>query len=197
MFPPVSLYCAIRVHPYVNTVRLIKYTLAKIKHRWYLYVLIVMITHEFRIRKTGKKGTIMSVVTKYLDFSTKGNAECVDITPGISNALDETGLDNGVLTVFVPGATGALTTVEYEPGLVRDMEELWERIIPGSARYHHDMTWGDGNGHSHLRATLLGPSISVPFCSGALTLGTWQQVIFIDFDIGSRTRKLVLQFMGE
>jgi len=139
----------------------------------------------------------MPVVTKHLEFSTGGNAESIDITPGLRNALDETGLSDGVLTVFVPGATGALTTVEYEPGLRRDMKDLWEQLVPSSKTYHHDRTWGDGNGHSHLRATLLGPSISIPFCGGAYTLGTWQQVIFIDFDVRKRSRRLVLQFVGE
>jgi len=139
----------------------------------------------------------MTVTTKYIEFTTGGEAESVDITPHLNRALEETNLRDGVLTVFVPGATGALTTVEHEPGLIKDMKELWERLVPASASYHHDRTWGDGNGHSHLRATLLGPSISIPFCSGALTLGTWQQVVFIDFDIRSRRRRLVLQFIGE
>ncbi len=139
----------------------------------------------------------MPVVTKHLELSTAGNAESIDITTGLTSALGESGLADGVLTVFVPGATGALTTVEYEPGLIRDMPELWEKLVPSSKSYHHDMTWHDGNGHSHLRATLLGPSISIPFVDGALTLGTWQQVIFIDFDVRGRSRKLVLQFVGE
>jgi len=139
----------------------------------------------------------MAVITKHIEFTTRGNAEIVDITPDLRKALEETDLRNGIITVFVPGATGAVTTVEYEPGLVRDLDELWERIIPSNRSYHHDRTWGDGNGHSHVRASLLGPSLSIPFSSGAYTLGTWQQVVFIDFDIRSRRRKLVLQFMGE
>ena len=139
----------------------------------------------------------MAVITKHIEFSTDGRAESMDITPHIDAALEETGLRDGTVTVFVPGATGALTTVEYEPGLIEDMKALWERIIPSSENYHHDRTWGDGNGHSHLRATLLGPSITIPFCSCALTLGTWQQVIFIDFDVRPRSRRLVLQFLGE
>jgi len=139
----------------------------------------------------------MAVITKHIEFTTRGNAEIVDITPDLRKALEETDLRNGIITVFVPGATGAVTTVEYEPGLVRDLDELWECIIPSNRSYHHDRTWGDGNGHSHVRASLLGPSLSIPFSSGAYTLGTWQQVVFIDFDIRSRRRKLVLQFMGE
>ncbi len=139
----------------------------------------------------------MAILTKYTEFTTGGNAEAVNITPDMCNALEETGLRDGVVTVFVQGATGALTTVEFEPGLVEDLEELWERIIPSGITYHHDRTWGDGNGHSHLRASLLGPSITVPFCDGRFTLGTWQQVIFIDFDNRPRSRKLIMQFIGE
>ncbi len=139
----------------------------------------------------------MAVITKYIEYSTNGNAESVNITPDLNVSLEETGLSDGVLTVFVPGATGALTTVEFEPGLIEDLKELWEKIIPSAKTYNHDRAWGDGNGHSHVRASLLGPSISLPFCSGEFTLGTWQQVIFIDFDVRKRSRKLVLQFMGE
>ena len=139
----------------------------------------------------------MAVITKYLELSTRGNADSVDITQHMKEALDETGLHDGLVTVFVSGATGAITTVEHESGLIQDMKDLWESIIPSSKDYHHDRTWGDGNGHSHLRATLIGPSLSVPFSAGSLTLGTWQQVIFIDFDTRSRSRRLVLQFMGE
>ncbi len=139
----------------------------------------------------------MAVQTRHFECETRGHAQVTDITAGIRDELGRTGLRDGVLTVFVPGATGALTTIEYEPGLVEDLDELWERLIPSGVQYNHDRTWGDGNGHSHLRASLLGPSISVPFSNGEFTLGTWQQVIFIDFDNRSRRRKLVLQFIGE
>ena len=139
----------------------------------------------------------MSVVTKSVELSTNGNAEALNITPDLCVALEETELMDGVHTVFVQGATGALTTVEYEPGLIHDIEEFWERIIPTGIKYSHDMAWGDGNGHSHVRAALLGPSLSIPFSAGRFTLGTWQQVVFIDFDNRARSRKLVLQFIGE
>ena len=139
----------------------------------------------------------MSVITKYLELATHGNAETFNITPRLFEALEDTELKNGVLTVFVPGATGALTTVEFEPGLIQDLKELWEQIIPSSKAYNHNRAWGDGNGHSHIRASLLGPSLSIPFSTGVFTLGTWQQVVFIDFDNRSRSRKLVLQFIGE
>ena len=139
----------------------------------------------------------MAVITRYIEFSTHGNAESVNITADLHEVLEETGLQNGLLTVFVPGATGALTTVEFEPGLIEDLKELWETIIPSTKTYNHDRAWGDGNGHSHLRASLVGPSLTLPFSTGEFTLGTWQQVIFIDFDVRKRSRKLVLQFIGE
>lgn len=137
------------------------------------------------------------VITRYFELDTRGNAEVVNITPHLREHLNASKLTDGTLTVFVPGATGGLTTVEFEPGLVEDLAELWERIIPSNLPYHHNMTWGDGNGHSHVRASLLGPSLSIPFCSGEFTLGTWQQVVFIDFDTRHRSRKIVLQFVGE
>ena len=139
----------------------------------------------------------MTVITKYLELSTHGNAEALDITSHLNSELKAAELKNGILTVFVPGATGAVTTIEFEPGLTQDLNELWEQIIPSEKNYNHNRAWGDENGHSHLRASLLGPSLSLPFCSGKLTLGTWQQVVFIDFDNRSRSRKLVLQFVGE
>jgi secondary thiamine-phosphate synthase enzyme len=139
----------------------------------------------------------MTVITKYIELSTLANSEIIDITDKLKDKLGEAGLKDGTVTVFVAGATGALSTIEYEPGLVQDSLEMWERIIPQGPTYHHDQAWGDGNGHSHLRATLMGPDLTIPFCDGELTLGQWQQVIFIDFDVRPRKRKLVLQFMGE
>jgi len=139
----------------------------------------------------------MAVVTKTVACTTRGDAECIDITAQVRLALEESGLSDGIVTVFVPGATGALSTVEYESGLISDMEELWDKLVPSGRSYHHDRAWGDCNGHSHLRATLLGPSLTVPFVAGSLTLGTWQQVIFIDFDVRPRKRELVVQIMGE
>lgn len=139
----------------------------------------------------------MAVITKYVEFSTAGEAEARDITAEISRALNETEMMSGTVTVFVPGATGGITTVEFEPGLEQDMKELWERIAPSDVEYNHDRAWGDGNGHAHLRATLLGPSLTIPFVDGELTLGTWQQVIMVDFDNKPRQRRIVLQFIGE
>ncbi len=139
----------------------------------------------------------MAVLTKFIELSTHGSGEILDITPHLRGLLHDTGLVNGMTAVFVPGATGALTTMEFEPGLVEDMGALWERIIPSDQSYSHDLTWGDGNGYSHLRASLLGPSLTIPFYDGSFALGTWQQVVFLDFDNHPRTRRLVAQFMGE
>lgn len=120
-----------------------------------------------------------------------------DITGDVSRKLSDHGLRNGTVTLFVPGSTGGLTTIEYESGLERDFAEFMESVIPQGKTYHHDARWGDGNGFSHVRASLLGPSLTVPFVDGRLTLGTWQQIVFVDFDNRSRSRTLVLQFAGE
>jgi secondary thiamine-phosphate synthase enzyme len=138
----------------------------------------------------------MSVVTQYLNFKTKGNADIIDITPDVSDRLNSLSLTDGIVTMSAVGSTAALTTCEYEPGLVQDIKELLDRYIP-EGHYHHDQTWHDGNGHSHLRASLLGPSLTIPFADKRLILGTWQQIIFIDFDNRSRQRKVALQFIGE
>ncbi len=106
-------------------------------------------------------------------------------------------LQNGIVNLFVPGSTGGLTTIEYESGLVQDFSELMEKIIPSNVTYHHDARWGDGNGFSHVRSSLLGPSLTVPFSDGTLNLGTWQQIVFLDFDNRSRSRTILLQFIGE
>ncbi|MFH1361006.1 MAG: secondary thiamine-phosphate synthase enzyme YjbQ [Candidatus Omnitrophota bacterium] len=138
----------------------------------------------------------MAIKTEFLQFSTHGNNEVIDITPQVNKKLAGSGLKNGIVTASVIGSTGGLTTCEYEPGLVQDLNDLFNRLIPKES-YHHDQTWHDGNGHSHLRASLLGPSLTIPFSKGQIILGTWQQIIFIDFDNRSRQRKIVLQFMGE
>ena len=111
--------------------------------------------------------------------------------------MAETKLKNGIVTVFVPGSTGALTTIEYEPGLLKDFPNMLERIAPKNLVYEHEKRWHDGNGHSHVRASLIGPSLTVPFANGRLTLGTWQQIIFMELDVRSRARNLILQIMGE
>jgi secondary thiamine-phosphate synthase enzyme len=139
----------------------------------------------------------MIVRTKYLDLTTRGNAHMVDITSNVAGAVKEAGLQNGTVTVFCPSATSALTTIEYESGCLSDLTRLFDEIVPPDAHYAHNARWGDGNGHSHVRAALLGPSLTVPFVDGRLTLGTWQQIIFVDFDNRARQRRLVVQIMGE
>lgn len=121
----------------------------------------------------------------------------VDITPRVREALEQSGIHEGMALIFVPGATGALSTIEFEPGLQRDFPALMEKLIPRRQVYHHNETWGDGNGHSHLRATLLGPSLTIPVRAGGLVLGTWQQIVFLEFDNRPRERRLAIQFMGE
>lgn len=137
-----------------------------------------------------------------LDFSeitlaTKGNTDILDITTKIESLINDSKISNGSVLIFVPGSTAALTTIEYEPGLLQDLPEFFEKIIPQNISYQHDKTWGDGNGHAHLRASLIGPSISVPIVNNKMILGTWQQLILIDFDNRSRHRKLVIQIIGE
>ena len=138
----------------------------------------------------------MAVVTEHIRVSTKGNADILDITPQVEDILRAAGVTSGIVNINVCGSTGALTTCEYEPGLIQDIKDIFEKLIP-QGRYHHDATWGDGNGHSHLRSSLAGSSITLPFTNKKLLLGTWQQIIFIDFDNRSRRRELVLQIVGE
>jgi len=139
----------------------------------------------------------MKVISDSLSFSTEGFSDMKDLTGDVSKKLSENKLKNGIVNLFVPGSTGGLTTIEYESGLVQDFSELMEKIIPSNVTYHHDARWGDGNGFSHVRSSLLGPSLTVPFSDGMLNLGTWQQIVFLDFDNRSRSRTILLQFIGE
>jgi len=139
----------------------------------------------------------MKVISDSLGFSTEGFNDMKDLTGDVSKKLAENKLQNGIVNLFVPGSTGGLTTIEYESGLVQDFSELMEKIIPSNVTYHHDARWGDGNGFSHVRSSLLGPSLTVPFSDGTLNLGTWQQIVFLDFDNRSRSRTILLQFIGE
>jgi len=136
------------------------------------------------------------ILNQTIELSTTGECDIHDLTGEIQRRLDEAGIIDGQALVFVPGATGGLTTTEHEPGLLRDLPEFFERIVPKGAHYHHEDTWHDGNGHSHVRASLLGPSLVVPVVDGRMTLGTWQQIIFIDFDNRPRQRSVVLQLSG-
>jgi secondary thiamine-phosphate synthase enzyme len=137
------------------------------------------------------------VITEEIEFKTRGAGDIIDLTPGLRENVDRSGLAGGTLTVFCPGSTGAITTIEFEPGLLKDLPEFFEKLIPSDREYHHDETWHDGNGFSHVRAALVGPSLSVPIVSGKLTLGTWQQVVFLEFDNKRRQRRLVVQIVGE
>lgn len=138
----------------------------------------------------------MEIVTERLNIETRGNTDVVDITDRVAAVLKKNHLKDGSVTLFVSGSTASITTVEFEPGLVRDLPEAFERLVPRAQRYHHDDTWHDGNGHSHIRASLLGPSLVVPFSDGRLLLGTWQQIVVIDFDTRERSRELVVQVIG-
>ena len=139
----------------------------------------------------------MPVKTFSLSLSTQGNADIHDLTDAIAQQVKQSGLKNGTVTVFCPSATSALTTIEFEDGSLRDLRRLFDEIVPQGHEYAHNARWHDGNGHSHVRAALLGPSITIPFVNGDLTLGTWQQVIHVDFDNRPRKRELVVQVMGE
>ncbi len=137
------------------------------------------------------------VKTKKIKVKTKGNCDVVDITGQVSKAIGQSGIRQGAVTLFNVGSTAGITTTEYEPGLVNyDIEAAFERIAPRNARYEHEETWHDDNGHSHVRASLLGPSLSVPVIDGQLTLGTWQQIILVDFDTRPRTRTIICQIIG-
>ncbi|VUT27167.1 MAG: hypothetical protein MASP_01976 [Candidatus Methanolliviera sp. GoM_asphalt] len=139
----------------------------------------------------------MKIISRRLNFKTRGETDIIDITSDISDEIKNSGVKDGIVTIFVPGSTGAVTTIEYEPGLLKDLPAMLERIAPKEIEYEHEKRWHDGNGHSHVRASLLGPSITVPFEDGRLTLGTWQQIVFVELDNRSRSREVVLQIMGD
>lgn len=137
------------------------------------------------------------VETYRIQVDTNGDGDVLDLTPQINDNVRKSGIKSGTVTVFVPGSTAAITTVEFEPGLRKDLPEFFEKIIPRGKTYHHDATWGDGNGFSHLRAALVGPSLSVPVSEGEPILGTWQQVVLLDFDNRPRNRNIIVQVVGE
>jgi secondary thiamine-phosphate synthase enzyme len=137
------------------------------------------------------------IVSKRIQFQTRGNGHILDITDHVSRNIGDSGLKSGIVTLFTPSSTSGLTTTEYESGAVYDLQQLFDRIAPPHMEYRHNLRWGDGNGHAHARHALLGPSLTIPFVEGQMTLGTWQQIIFVDFDNRARTRTLVVQIMGE
>jgi secondary thiamine-phosphate synthase enzyme len=137
------------------------------------------------------------VITENIRFTTRGHGQAVDITDQVAGKIARSELDAGAVTIFTPSATSALTTIEYESGAIADLRTLFDRLVPQELEYRHNLRWGDGNGHSHVRAALLGPSLTVPFVDKKLTLGTWQQIVFVDFDVRPHDRSLVLQIMGD
>lgn len=139
----------------------------------------------------------MNVQALSIQATTQGNADIIDITEQVTRGVAQTGMKNGIITIFCPSSTSALTTIEYEAGALSDLRRLFDEIVDPKRNYAHDAAWHDGNGHSHVRAALLGPSLTVPFVQGRLTLGTWQQIIYIDFDNRPRRRELVVQVIGE
>lgn len=139
----------------------------------------------------------MSVITTIITVSSNGENDMIDITHQIDEAIKATMLQDGIVTIFVSGSTAALTTIEYEPGLKKDFPKMLARIAPSQIEYEHDNTWHDGNGHSHVRASLIGPSLTVPFKNKELMLGTWQQIVLLEMDTRSRERKIVVQMVGD
>ncbi len=139
----------------------------------------------------------MVVITKTFRINSGGEDDMIDITQQVATLILEDYIRNGIVTIFVPGSTAAVTTIEYEPGLKHDFPKMLTRIAPKDIEYEHDNTWHDGNGHSHVRASIVGPSLTIPFSNGSLLLGTWQQIVLIEMDTKPRSRSLVAQIMGE
>jgi secondary thiamine-phosphate synthase enzyme len=139
----------------------------------------------------------MKVLSENIQIHSEGEGDMIDITEQLSNAVKESNIENGNVTIFVSGSTAAITTIEYEPGLIHDFPEMLSRIVPKNIEYKHDNTWHDGNGHSHIRSSLIGPSLTIPIIHRKLTLGTWQQVVLLEMDTRSRNRSVILQIMGE
>jgi secondary thiamine-phosphate synthase enzyme len=139
----------------------------------------------------------MKIINEKITLATRGSGDLINITEKLALLLERSELKKGNITVFVVGSTAGITTFEYEPGLIRDMEEMYERLAPSNKHYHHDDTWGDANGFSHIRATLTGPAVTIPFENSRLLLGTWQQVVLAEFDNRPRKREIVVQIIGE
>ena len=137
------------------------------------------------------------IYTGEISLRTRADGEIIDITAKVQKHLTDSGITGGIVTVFVRHSTCGITTVEFEPGAIADLKRMFEELVPSNRDYAHNATWDDGNGHSHMRASLLGPSLTIPFVQRTLTLGTWQQVIYLDFDIRPRHRELVVQMIGE
>lgn len=132
-----------------------------------------------------------------ISLKTRGDGEILDITAKVQKYVTDSGITRGIATIFVTHSTVGITTVEFEPGLIADLDKLWERLVPKNISYGHDTRWGDGNGYAHVRASLLGASLTVPITEKKLVLGTWQQIIIVDFDNQPRSRTVIVQVMGE
>ncbi len=137
------------------------------------------------------------IVTKTIKLQTKGFSDIINITPQVFSILEGSSVSEGLICVFCPGSTGSITTIEYESGVLQDLKNVLENIAPSNIPYAHDQRWGDGNGFSHVRAALMKPSLTIPLAGGRPTLGTWQQIVFIDFDNRSRHREIIVQIIGE
>ena len=137
------------------------------------------------------------IYSENISFNTKGFTDILDISHFVEEVIARSKIENGLVTVFCPGSTGAVTTIEYESGVLKDLQKAIEKIAPSNVSYEHDKRWGDGNGFSHVRAALMKPSVTVPLVRKKLALGTWQQIVFIDFDNRKRERNLLVQVMGE
>jgi len=137
------------------------------------------------------------VQTRQLEFSTRGDCDIHDLTPAVTRTLEESGVRDGLVCLFTPSSTSGLTTIEFEDGALEDLRQAFHRLAPADIEYRHNLRWGDGNGHAHVRAALLGPSLSLPVVDGQISLGTWQQIVFIDFDVRPRRRTVVVQIIGE
>ncbi len=139
----------------------------------------------------------MTVTNRSIQLNTRGNCDIIDITSEVAREVSNSGISSGTVTIFITGSTAGVTTIEFEPGLLADFKDMWERVIPKNIPYQHDRAWGDGNGHSHVRASLLSVSLTIPFVNKRLTLGTWQQIVIVDFDNRSRSREIIIQVIGE
>lgn len=139
----------------------------------------------------------MTVTNRSIQLNTRGNCDIIDITSEVAREVSNSGISSGTATIFIVGSTAGVTTIEFEPGLLADFKDMWERVIPRNIPYQHDRAWGDGNGHSHVRASLLNASLTVPFINKRLALGTWQQIVLLDFDNRPRSREIIIQVIGE
>ena len=139
----------------------------------------------------------MQVKLNHIFLTTRGNTDIIDITQKVIEGVNASALTNGLVTIFCPSSTSGVTTIEYEPGVMQDLKRVFEKIVPADAVYQHDEAWHDGNGFSHVRAALTKASLTVPLVNGQLTLGTWQQIVYIDFDTRPRKREIIVQIMGE